>query len=54
MTNDASAATAVRPQPGPGTGRIPVLEILADPVVVRIAVLAAGVAALLLTIATML
>ena len=65
MTDDTSradgrVATIVRsPAAGateawPPSGRIPVLEIATDPAVVRIAVLAIGIAALLLAIATLL
>ena len=65
MTDDTSraygrVATIVRgPAAGatgacPPSGRIPVLEIVTDPAVVRIAVFAVGIAALLLAIAALL
>jgi len=65
MTDDTSradgrVATIVRSpaagaaQAWPASGRIPVLEIVTDPAVVRIAVFAVGIAALLLAIAALL
>jgi hypothetical protein len=50
----AEAGTAAPPRSGPVAGRIPVRANLTDPAVVRIAVLAVGIAALLLVIATVL
>jgi hypothetical protein len=51
---DGRVARAAVPPSGPGTGRIPVLEIMTDPAVVRVAVLAVGLATLLLVIAALL